>query len=182
GPAARAAARGGRGCGRGWCAAAGCPPWRGQATGCRDQARPADVRALLANRDARFYLAGQALSTVGDNALWLAMGIWVKILTGSSSAAGLVFFAFTCGILLAPVTGLVADRVRRRPLLIGANLAAAAGVCCLLLVQGRGQVWLIYPVMFGYGALSSLIYSAQTALLAVMLPADLLGEANALLE
>jgi hypothetical protein len=56
------------------------------------------VRALLAHRDARFYLAGQALSTVGDNALWLAMGIWVKILTGSSSAAGLVFFAFTCGI------------------------------------------------------------------------------------
>jgi len=140
------------------------------------------VRALLAHRDARFYLAGQALSTVGDNALWLAMGIWVKILTGSSSAAGLVFFAFTCGILLAPVTGLVADRVRRRPLLIGANLAAAAGVCSLLLVQGRGQVWLIYPVMFGYGALSSLIYSAQTALLAVMLPADLLGEANSLLQ
>jgi MFS family permease len=140
------------------------------------------VRALLAHRDARFYLAGQALSTVGDNALWLAMGIWVKILTGSSSAAGLVFFAFTCGILLAPVTGLVADRLRRRPLLIGANLAAAAGVCCLLLVQGRGQVWLIYPVMFGYGALSSLIYSAQTALLAVMLPADLLGEANSLLQ
>jgi hypothetical protein len=33
------------------------------------------VRALLANRDARFYLAGQTLSTVGDNALWLAMGI-----------------------------------------------------------------------------------------------------------
>jgi MFS family permease len=140
------------------------------------------VRALLAHRDARFYLAGQALSTVGDNALWLAMGIWVKILTGSSSAAGLVFFAYTGGILLAPVTGLVADRLRRRPLLIGANLVAAAGVCCLLLVQGRGQVWLIYPVMFGYGALSSLIYSAQTALLAVMLPADLLGEANSLLQ
>ena len=44
------------------------------------------MRTLLAHRDARFYLAGQVLSTVGDNALWLAMGIWVKILTGSSSA------------------------------------------------------------------------------------------------
>jgi hypothetical protein len=28
------------------------------------------VRTLLAHRDARFYLAGQVLSTVGDNALW----------------------------------------------------------------------------------------------------------------
>ena len=36
--------------------------------------------------------------------------------------------------------------------------------------------------MFGYGALSSLILSAQTALLAVMLPADLLGEANSVLQ
>jgi MFS family permease len=139
------------------------------------------MRALLAHRDARLYLGGQALSTIGDSALWLAMGIWVKIMTGSSSAAGLVFFAFSCGILLAPVTGLVADRVRRRPLLIAANLAAAAGVCGLLLA-GRGQVWLIYPIMFGYGAVNSLITSAQTALLAVMLPADLLGEANAVLQ
>ena len=68
------------------------------------------------------------------------MGIWVKILTGSNSAAGLVFFAFSGGILLAPVTGLVADRLRRRPLpLIAANLAAAALVCVLLAAHGHGQ-------------------------------------------
>jgi hypothetical protein len=48
------------------------------------------VRRLLAHRDARFYIAGQALSTVGDSALWLAMGIWVKILTGSNSAAAVL--------------------------------------------------------------------------------------------
>src|SRR5215831_4923684 len=140
------------------------------------------MRRLLADRDARFYLGGQTLSTIGDNALWLAMGIWVKMLTGSSAAAGLVMFALTAGLLLAPVTGLVADRLRRRPLLIAANLAAAALVCALLAVQGPGQVWLIYPVMFGYGALNGLITSAQTALLAVMLPADLLGEANSVLQ
>src|SRR5215831_12150827 len=140
------------------------------------------MRRLLADRDARFYLGGQTLSTIGDNALWLAMGIWVKILTGSSAAAGLVMFALTAGLLLAPVTGLVADRLRRRPLLIVANLAAAALVCALLAAQGPGQVWLIYPVMFGYGALNGLITSAQTALLAVMLPADLLGEANSVLQ
>jgi MFS family permease len=140
------------------------------------------VRRLLAHRDARLYLSGQALSTVGDSALWLAMGIWVKILTGSNSAAGLVFFAFICGVLLAPVTGLVADRLRRRPLLIAANLAAAPLVCALLLVQDRRQIWLIYLVMFGYGAVNSLITSAQTALLPVLLPPDLLGEANAVLQ
>jgi hypothetical protein len=29
----------------------------------------------------------------GDTAMWLAAGIWVKALTGSSAAAGLTFFA-----------------------------------------------------------------------------------------
>jgi MFS family permease len=140
------------------------------------------VRRLFSHRDARLYIGGQTLSAVGDSSLWLAMGIWVRILTGSNSAAGLTFFAFVCGLLAAPASGVIADRVRRRPLLIAANLGAAALVCALLLVHGRGQVWLIYPVMFGYGVANSLISSAQTALLAVLLPGDLLGDANAALQ
>jgi MFS family permease len=140
------------------------------------------MRRLLSHRDARIYIAGQSLSVIGDSALWLAMGIWVKLLTGSNSAAGLTFFAFVCGCLAAPVTGVIVDRMRRRPLLIGANLASAALVCALLLVHGRGQVWLIYLVMFGYGAANSLIASAQTALLPVLVPGDLLADANSALQ
>ena len=56
-------------------------------------------------------------------------------------------------------------RIGRRPLLIAANLGGAGLVCVLLLVSGRGQVWLIYAVMFGYGAANGLITAAQTALL-----------------
>jgi MFS family permease len=140
------------------------------------------MRRLLSHRDARTYIAGQGLSVIGDSALWLAMGIWVKILTGSNSAAGLTFFAFICGCLLAPVSGVIVDRVRRRPLLITANLSSAALVCLLLLVHGRGQVWLIYLVMLGYGAANSMIASAQVALLPGLVPAGLLGEANSALQ
>jgi len=140
------------------------------------------MRRLLADRNTRLYISGQTLSAIGDSSLWLAMGIWVKILTGSSSDAGLVFFAFSCGLLLAPVCGVVADRLPRRPLLAAVNLASAALVCSLLLVHGRSQVALIYAVMFCYGVSGALITSAQTALLAVMIPGDLLGEANTLLQ
>ncbi|HTS96225.1 MAG TPA: MFS transporter [Streptosporangiaceae bacterium] len=140
------------------------------------------MRRLLALRDARIYIAGQSFSVIGDSALWLAMGIWVKILTGSNSAAGLTFFAFTSGCLTAPLSGVIVDRLRRRPLLIAANLGGAALVCALLLVHGRGQVWLIYAVMFGYGAANSLITAAQTALLTDLVPGELLGEANAALQ
>jgi len=139
------------------------------------------MRRLFANRDARVYLIAQSLSIAGDNALWLAMGIWVKMLTGSNAAAGLTFFAFIVGSLLAPVSGMVVDRVRRRSLLIWTNLAAAAGVC-LLLVANENRLWLIYLVMFGYGAVGSMILAAQTALLPAIVPDDLLGEANAVLQ
>jgi len=140
------------------------------------------MRRLITHRDARIYIAGQSFSIIGDSALWLAMGIWVKILTGSNSAAGLTFFAFICGCMTAPLSGVVVDRLRRRPLLIAANLSGAALVCVLLLVHGRGQVWLIYAVMFGYGAVNGLITAAQTALLTVLVPGDLLGEANSALQ
>jgi MFS family permease len=140
------------------------------------------MRRLLAHRDARTYIAGQSLSVVGDSALWLAMGIWVKILTGSNSQAGLAFLTFTCGCLAAPVSGLIVDRLRRRPLLIAANAGSAVLVCALLLVHGRGQVWLIYLVMFGYGVANSLITSAQTALLPELVPGELLGDANSALQ
>jgi MFS family permease len=98
------------------------------------------MHRLLRHRDARIYIAGQSLSIIGDSALWLAMGIWVKILTGSNSAAGLTFLAFICGYFAAPVSGAVADRFRRRPLLIAANLGTAViAASAVYLGTGRDQ-------------------------------------------
>ena len=140
------------------------------------------MRGLLADRNARLYLLGQAFSMFGDSALWLAMGIWVKTLTHSNGAAGMVFFFFTAPALLAPAAGLAVDRVKRRPLLIAANICAGAAVLLLLLVHGPGRVWLIYLVMALYGLLYIVLGSAQSALLTVMLPGDLLPDANAALR
>ena len=71
-------------------------------------------------RDARFrrLLAGQSLSTFGDTALYLTLGMWAKDLTGSNSAAGGVFLALGVPSLFAPLTGHLADRFRRRPLML----------------------------------------------------------------
>lgn len=109
------------------------------------------------------------------------MGIWVKILTGSDGAAALTFFAYLAGLLLGPLTGMVIDRFRRRPMLIGVDLGAALWVC-LLLAAGDGRLWLIYLVMFVYGVVSSLKFAAQAALLQEIAPVELLGEANSVLQ
>jgi MFS family permease len=140
------------------------------------------MRRLLRHRDARLYIAGQAFSLFGDSCLWLAMGIWVKSLTGSNAAAGLTFFFFTAPTLVAPLSGLLADRVRRRPLLIVINALTGGAVLLLLLVHGPGQVWLIYLVMVVYGLSYSLLGPAQSALLTLILPPALLPDANGTLR
>jgi Na+/melibiose symporter-like transporter len=140
------------------------------------------VRRLLAHRDARVYLAGQVFSLFGDSCLWLAMGIWARALTGSNAQAGLVFFFYTAPALLAPALGLLADRVRRRPLLLAVNVLTAGAVLALLAVHSPGQVWLIDGVMLAYGVSSQVMGPAQAALLAVMVPAELLPDANAALR
>lgn len=140
------------------------------------------MTSVLRDRVVRLYLVGQSLSGLGDSALWLALAIWVKTLTGSSAEAGLVMFFFSAAALAAPVLGAVVDRVRRSRLLVSANLVGAVVVLPLLLVDGPEDVWLVYLVMFAYGAVNKVIGSAQSALIADVLPADRLAEANGLLR
>lgn len=136
------------------------------------------VRKLLRIRNARIFLFGDAVSTLGDSSLWFAMAIWMKELTGSSAWAGLVFFCYITGNLFSPLGGVLADRFRRRPLLVVANLLSAAIVLPIALVHGRGDIWIVYVVIFLYGVTGSVIKAAQSALVPALVPPDLLAEAN----
>jgi hypothetical protein len=140
------------------------------------------MRRVLARRDMRLYLIGHTLSVFGDSALWLALGIWAKQLTGSSGAAGMVMFCLAAPQMISPVCGLLVDRVRRRPLLIMVNLTTAAAVLPLLLVHDRGDVWILYAVTFVYGLSFSLLAAGGSALLATVLPVDDLADANGVLQ
>ena len=140
------------------------------------------MRRLLAHRDARLFLAGQSLSLLGDTALWLALGLWAKDLTGSSSAAGLVILAIVAPQLLAPLGGLLVDRVRRRSLLLALNPLTALAMLPLLTVHDASDVWVIYAVSVAYGVSFMLLSAGQSALLATLVPLDLLGTANATLQ
>jgi MFS family permease len=140
------------------------------------------VRKLLARRDARLLVAGQLVSMFGDWALVIVLGIWAKSLTGSSAQAGLIFFTFAAAALLAPLGGYVADRVKRRPLMITTDIAIGLIVLALLFVHDRGDLWILYAVTFLYGIAGDIFAGARSALLRVMLPEDLLVDANAVLQ
>jgi MFS family permease len=140
------------------------------------------MRRLLSYRDARLLVGGQTLSAFGDWAMFIVMAVWMKTLTGSSARAGLVFLVLGLGAFAAPLGGLLADRVRRRPLMIACDVVLGASVLLLLLVHDRGDAWVIYVVALLYGAVGMVFYPAQTALLRVMLPEDLLADANGALS
>ncbi len=132
----------------------------------------------LARRNGRLYLVGLGASLMGNSAMSLVAGIWVKSLTGSSADAGFVSVCIYAPSLLGPLGGMVADRVRRRRLLLGLNLISAAVLPSLLLVGGRGQVWIIFAVMSWYGAVLMLSAPAESALFVEMLPAPMRRRLN----
>ncbi|HVS86422.1 MAG TPA: MFS transporter [Gaiellaceae bacterium] len=140
------------------------------------------MRELLRHRDARLLLAGQTLSAFGDWAMLIVLAVWMKSLTGSSAAAGMTFFVFGAGSLCAPAAGLLADRVRKRPLMIAVNLLLGGMVLLLLLVHQRGDAWLIYLVALLYGLGGTVYFPARSALLRLMLPEELLADANGALS
>lgn len=139
------------------------------------------LRGPFADPRFRRLLAGQSLSSFGDTALYLTLGIWAKSLTGSNAAAGCVFLALGIPALFAPAAGHLADRVRRRPLLIWSNALTAALVLSLLAVHSRSQLWIIYLVAFGYGASFGVLGSGFAGLQKDLLPGPDLAAANAAL-
>jgi len=140
------------------------------------------MKQLLARRDIRMLFAGQTLSMFGDWAMIIVLGIWAKDLTGSNSAAGLVFFVFALASLAAPIGGLVVDRLPKRPLMIGTDVALAGVMCLLLLVNDRGDLWLLYVVTTLYGLGGDLFGASRSAMMKAMLPDELLAEANGIYQ
>lgn len=121
-------------------------------------------------------------TNIADGALFLMAAVWVKELTGSDRAAAMVFVMFGVPALLAPLLGHVADRMSRRRLLAFANVAMAPLLAALLAVGDRDDLWVIYVVVFCYGAMTYLTAGAQSGLLRDLLPDDELASGNAVLS
>ncbi|GGV79320.1 MFS transporter [Streptomyces griseoloalbus] len=138
------------------------------------------VARVVRDRNAGLCLAGVVISGFGTSALWLASGVWVKDLTGSDGLAALCMLAMWAPTLAGPLLGTLADRVRRKPLLIGASLLMAALLLTLCAVDSPRGVWLLYAVLCVYGAAGVVHDAAESALIATAVDRSLLGDFNGL--
>lgn len=137
---------------------------------------------VLRNRRAFLYLSGFTLSSAGSSILFLAVGIWVKSLTGSSAAAGATVFFIMAPSLFAPLLGVLIDRMERTKALAWTNLLLALALLPLLLVQSAADVWVIYSVSAVYGFGVVVTMAVQGALLPMLVADDELAAANSYLS
>jgi len=147
------------------------------------RARPAPGRAgrvlgsvrPLRHRGYTLLWSAGLVSNIGSWMQAVAVGALLISRTGQATWAVLVAAAAFLPIgLLSPVGGALADRIARRPVLIGGNLAAAA-VALLLAVEvsgGRGSPPVLVGLVAVQGAASAVIGPFQQAILPDLVPAD----------
>jgi MFS family permease len=134
---------------------------------------------------ARFW-AADAVSMFGSHVTTLALQVLAVVtLHASATALGVLNAArWVPYLLFGLLAGVVVDRYRRRPILVGADLGRAALLALIPLLAFVH--WLSMPVLVGFvavfGVLALLYDAAHQSYLPRLVPPTLLTQANARLE
>jgi Na+/melibiose symporter-like transporter len=135
---------------------------------------------MSARRDLRLLAAAVLLSAAGDFLALIALVLRVHDVSGSAIAVSALFAAFMVPVvLLAPVAGLVVDRVESVRLIVAVSLAQAAVAAVLVPAHGLALI-LVLCVLLGIGA--ALSQPAEAALVPAVARDGRLTEANGWIE
>lgn len=141
-----------------------------------------NVRSRSIGRDFRKVWLSVIISSTGDGMFITALPLLAAVLTRDPVLiAGLTVAQRLPWLLLSMVTGAIADRMDRRRLMIGADLARFVIVAILgvAIVADVATIWWLYACAFLLGVGETLHVNAAQALVpAIVEPADLL-QANA---
>lgn len=141
--------------------------------------------SLLRHRDFGLLFAGQAVSTVGDRVVMVAMPFAVLSIPGAGlSGVGLVLGASALSLaLFVLVGGVVADRVPRRLTMLTSDVvrAVAQGASAALLLSGSATVGRLVVLQVVYGAAEAFFRPAVLGLVPQLVEPEEVQPANALL-
>lgn len=134
----------------------------------------------------RRFWAASTISDFGTYITTLAIGVLVVVdLRGSAADVGWVNAArWAPYLVVGLLVGVLADRVRRKPLLVGTDVARAVvlGAVPLLAVTQTLSVAVLAGLMAAFGLLSVVNDAAHQSFLPRLLPRTALPRANARLE
>jgi NRE family putative nickel resistance protein-like MFS transporter len=142
--------------------------------------RTTAIFGVLRSRELRAFWFSDWVSDAGSFVTFIALAVYVNQLTGSPAAIGLALGLrsipwFTIG----PFAGVLADRLDRRRVMIGSNLARGALVALLPFTT---SLWQVYVIALASAAFGPLFRSARSALLPLVAPEGRLVPALAVIE
>jgi MFS family permease len=132
----------------------------------------------------RFLFSARAISYVGTYLAPIAVAFAILDNGGGATAVGLSFAAWTLAqVTMLSFGGVVGDRVPRRTVMIGSDLASTAvrATMGVLLVSGHAEVWQLIALQACGGAAVAFYSPASYGLVREVVPEDQLQQANGLL-
>ena len=98
------------------------------------------MKSKLMTRNFALLLLGQVFSLLGNGALRFALSMYVLEKTGSAAVFGtLLAVSMVPTILLTPFGGVLADRINRRTIMVGLDLASGTAVLIAAAAFGEGR-------------------------------------------
>src|SRR5580698_7987775 len=124
------------------------------------------VRLIRVNKNLRRLWLAQIVSEIGD---WLyTLSIYTLLLQLTGSAAS-VALALVLQVLpqtfVGPTAGVVNDRLKRKHVMIAADLVRFAVVLAMMFVRSRSMVWLIYPLLVAETSMTAFFEPARSAVI-----------------
>jgi predicted MFS family arabinose efflux permease len=123
-------------------------------------------RLLGGNRNFRRLWSAQVVSEIGDWFYTLAIYNLLFQLTGR---AGSVALALVLQVLpqtlIGPTAGVVNDRLRRKQVMIAADIGRTLIVLCMLLIRSKEMVWVVYPLLMAETLLVAFFEPARNAVI-----------------
>ena len=124
------------------------------------------LRLLRGNRNFRRLWMAQIVSEIGDWFYTLSIYTLLLQLTGH---AGSVALALVLQVLpqtlVGPMAGVVNDRLRRKHVMIAADLIRCIVVLAMLLVRSRATVWLVYPLLLAESIMAAFFEPARSSVI-----------------
>jgi len=124
------------------------------------------VRLVRRNRNFRRLWLAQIVSEIGDWFYTLSIYTLLLQLTGHAGSVALALVLQVLPQTLAgPTAGVVNDRVRRKHVMIIADLVRVVVVLSMLLVRSRSTVWLVYPLLLAETTMAAFFEPARSAVI-----------------
>src|ERR1700756_2480 len=124
------------------------------------------LRLLRGNLNFRRLWLAQIVSEIGDWFYTLSIYTLLLQLTGHASSVALALVRQVLPqTFVGPTAGVVNDRLRRKQVMIAADLIRFVVVLAMLLVRSRSMVWLVYPLLLAETTMAAFFEPARSAVI-----------------